>query len=98
MSSRNMRLTAEERTMAPLIYETLSGAKEMAGTLPVNELKDWAFKKIQNNPVFTVEYIEIADKATLLPLENWENKEKAVVLAAVKLNDIRLIDNIEIFI
>jgi len=98
MSSRNMRLTAGEREIAPLIYETLSLVKEKAGTLPVNTLKEWAVKKINADPAFDVEYIEIADKNTLLPLENWKSKEKAIVLAAVKLNEIRLIDNIEFFI
>jgi pantoate--beta-alanine ligase len=98
MSSRNMRLTAIERKMAPIIYETLSGVKEKAGTMPVNTLKEWAVKRINSNPAFDVEYIEIADKDTLLPLESWTAKEKAIVLAAVKLNEIRLIDNIEFFI
>ena len=98
MSSRNMRLTTRERNIAPLIYETLSGVKEKAGTIPVKKLKEWAVKKIMKNPEFIVEYIEIADKNTLLPLENWKTKEKAIVLAAAKLNDIRLIDNIEFFI
>ena len=98
MSSRNMRLTAGEREMAPLIYETLSLVKEKAATLPVRTLREWAVNRINANPAFEVEYIEIADKNTLLPLENWKSKEKAIVLAAVKLNDIRLIDNIEFFI
>jgi len=98
MSSRNMRLTIGDRIIAPLIYETLSGVKEKAGTITVKKLKEWAVKKIIKNPAFVVEYIEIADKNTLLPLENWKTKEKAIVLAAVILNDIRLIDNIEFFI
>jgi pantoate--beta-alanine ligase len=98
MSSRNMRLSSRERIAAPLIYETLTGMKERSGTVPVKELKEWAAGKIITNPAFTVEYIEIADKYTLLPLENWETKEKAIALAAVYLNDIRLIDNIEFFI
>ena len=98
MSSRNMRLATGERMIAPLIYETLSGIKEKAGSIPVKKLKEWAIKKIGKNPAFVVEYIEIADKNTLLPLENWETIEKGMVLAAVKLNEIRLIDNIEFFI
>jgi pantoate--beta-alanine ligase len=98
MSSRNMRLTIGERIIAPLIYETLSGVKEKAGTIPVKKLKEWAVRKIMKNPAFVVEYIEIADKNTLLPTENWKTIEKDIVLAAVKLNDIRLIDNIEFFI
>ena len=98
MSSRNMRLTIRERMIAPLIYETLSGVKEKAGTMPLKKLKEWAGKKIGKNPAFAVEYIEIADKRTLLSLENWKSKENAIILAAVNLNEIRLIDNIEFFI
>ena len=97
MSSRNMRLATGERMIAPLIYETLFAVKEKAGTIPVKKLKEWAYSKIRKNPAFVVEYIEIADKNTLLPVENWASVDKAMVLAAVKLNDIRLIDNIEFF-
>jgi pantoate--beta-alanine ligase len=98
MSSRNMRLSAGERNVAPLIYETLTGVKERAGIIPVEKLKGWAIGKIRTSKEFVVEYIEIADKETLRPMENWENMEKAIVLAAVNLNDIRLIDNVEFFI
>jgi pantothenate synthetase len=93
-----MRLTIGDRMIAPLIYETLTLVKEKAGTIPVKKLKELAIKKISKNPAFVVEYIEIADKYTLLPLENWKTTEKAIALAAVKLNDIRLIDNLEFFI
>ena len=98
MSSRNMRLTIGERKIAPLIYEVLSNVKDRSGSIPVKKLKEWAIKKIGKNPAFVVEYIEIADKSTLLPLENWKSKENAIILAAVNLNEIRLIDNIEFFI
>jgi pantoate--beta-alanine ligase len=98
MSSRNLRLTAEERLIAPLIFETLSAMKEKAGTMPVKKLREWAVKKIVENPAFVVDYIEISDKDTLLPLRDWGTKEKAIVLAAVNLNDVRLIDNVEFFI
>lgn len=97
MSSRNMRMSIGERQVAPLIYEVLSEVKEKAGTIPVKKLKEWAAKKINHEPLFSVEYIEIADKRTLLPIENWKSMENAMVLAAVHLNDIRLIDNLEFF-
>jgi pantoate--beta-alanine ligase len=98
MSSRNMRLTIGERNIAPFIYEVLSGVKDRSGSIPVKKLKEWAVKKIGKNPAFIVEYIEIADKSSLLPLENRKSKENGIVLAAVSLNEIRLIDNIEFFI
>jgi len=97
LSSRNIRLTIGERKLAPLIYEILCKAKQKVGKIPVWELKEWAIKKIQENPEFRVEYFEIADKETMLPMENWERKEQAIALTAVYLGDVRLIDNIELF-
>ena len=98
MSSRNIRMTIRERQVAPLIFEVLCGVKAKVGSVPVKKLKEWAVNKFSKEPLFSVEYIEIADKHTLLPLENWKSKENAMVLAAVNLNDIRLIDNLEFFI
>jgi pantoate--beta-alanine ligase len=98
MSSRNMRLTIAERNLAPNIYQVLSKLKSKVGKLPVWELKEWAIKKIQENPALQVEYLEIGDRESLLPLENWNHKERAMVFAAVFLGDVRLIDNIELFL
>jgi pantoate--beta-alanine ligase len=97
MSSRNMRLTSSERNLAPKIYETLLKVKQKAGEIPVTELKDWAVKNIQENPALRVEYVEIADNNSLLPIENWDTNSQAVAFAAVFLGDVRLIDNIELF-
>ena len=92
MSSRNIRLT-----IAPKIYRILLKVKEKTGKLPVHELKEWATKKIQENPGFRVEYFEIGDKESLMPIENWKYKNRAVAFVAVFLGDVRLIDNIELF-
>lgn len=97
MSSRNMRLTIAERNLAPKIYQILSKVKNKVGKIPVNDLKDWAITKIQEDPELRVEYFEIGDKDTLLPLENWDFKDRAVAFTAVFLGDVRLIDNIELF-
>jgi pantoate--beta-alanine ligase len=42
---------------------------------------------------FKVDYIEIVDAATLQPVNEWDGKERLVVLAAAFLNEVRLIDN-----
>ncbi|MDP4282295.1 MAG: pantoate--beta-alanine ligase [Bacteroidota bacterium] len=97
MSSRNLRLTIGERTIAPFISQILNKMKEKGTSLPVRELKNWAIKKITDNPAFHVEYLEIVDKDTLYPLENWKSKSKAMVCTAVYLGDVRLIDNMELF-
>ena len=97
MSSRNIRLTIAERDLAPKIFLVLSKVREKVGKIPVNELKEWAIKKIEENKGFRVEYFEIADKESLMPVESWKYKDRAVALVAVFLGDVRLIDNIELF-
>ncbi len=97
MSSRNLRLTIGERQMAPVIYDILSRVKEKTGTIPVKELKNWAVKKFQKHPGLSVEYFEIAEIETLLPITRWDQTEKAIACTAIYLGDVRLIDNIELF-
>jgi pantoate--beta-alanine ligase len=97
MSSRNLRLTIGERKLAPVIYQVLQHVKEKMGMMPVKELKNWAVKQIQKHPELNLEYFEIADYETLLPILKWEQKEKAIVFTAIYLGDVRLIDNIELF-
>lgn len=97
MSSRNMRLTVVQRMIAPHIYQVLRSVKEKTGFVPVKKLKSWAILKIHEKPELRVEYLEIVDKETLLPLNDWSARDRAVALAAVYLGDVRLIDNIELF-
>lgn len=97
MSSRNMRLTIAERGIAPSIFQVLRKVRDKTGKVPVRELKEWAVKKIQEQPAMRVEYFEITDRETLMPLESWDHRIKAVALTAVYLGDVRLIDNIELF-
>ncbi len=97
MSSRNLRLTIGERKIAPVIYEVLSYVKDNSGIMSVKKLKNWAIKKIQKNPGLIVEYFEIADNETLLPIVKWDQKEKAIACTSIYLGDVRLIDNIELF-
>ncbi len=97
MSSRNIRLTIAERNLAPKIYKVLTEVREKKGKMPIRKLKEWAIKKIQENPELKVEYFEIAEKNTLMPVETWSHKDQFVALTAVFLGDIRLIDNIELF-
>jgi len=97
MSSRNLRLTIAERMLAPRIYQVLQKVREKAGRMPVRDLKEWAVKKITENPEFRVEYFEIGDKESLLPVDNWKSRNRAVAFVAVFLGDVRLIDNLELF-
>ncbi len=93
MSSRNMRLTEEERKMAPEIFKSLSYIKENFNNKDLSQLVNEGLSALEANG-FKVDYVEIADAGTLLPIRKTEKDEKAIALIAAFLNDIRLIDNI----
>lgn len=97
MSSRNLQLSIGEREVAPRIYKTLLKVREKAGTLPVKDLQNWAIQRINEMPVFNLEYFEIVDRQNLMPAETWQNKNNLIALTAVYLGDVRLIDNMELF-
>lgn len=92
MSSRNVRLTDVNRKKALKIFDALSFLKNNLKPGDLTGLKHAAVK-ILTNAGFKVDYIEIADAATLILLTNWDGKTKAVAVAAAFLGDVRLIDN-----
>ena len=93
MSSRNIRLTKEERKVATQISKALFHAKEMWSKCSLEEIKKNVTTLINSNPEFQLEYFEIADTISLKPLTNNE-KKNAVACIAVHLGAVRLIDNI----
>jgi pantoate--beta-alanine ligase len=97
MSSRNMRLTEEEKVEAAAIYKAMAEAKENAKHLPPQKVKELFERNISQNPVFKFEYFEIVDAETLLPVNEWNPQRKAVGCVAIWIRDVRLIDNLLIF-
>ena len=97
MSSRNLLLTPSQRESAKLISQMLFRAKELIKIFAVNELKKFVIDTINQDPNLKVEYFEIADADTLLPIEDWQYSRKPIALIAVWDGDIRLIDNIELY-
>ncbi|MDO9595207.1 MAG: pantoate--beta-alanine ligase [Lutibacter sp.] len=96
MSSRNARLTKTQRAAAPFIYETLKKAKIKFGTKNASEVLKWVENEFKNHPVFNLEYIEIADEETLLPVETKNPTKKYRAFIAVFAGKVRLIDNISL--
>ncbi len=92
MSSRNMRLNAEERKKAVCISQVLSFIKKEIKPGYLEDIKDRAANYL-NTEGFRVDYVEIADAATLQIQEFWDGKTPLVILAAAYLNEVRLIDN-----
>jgi pantoate--beta-alanine ligase len=93
MSSRNVRLTLEARSKVPLIYKNLTEAADMVGEYNPSEIQRLSLTKLKNEPQFKVEYFEIVDGRTLLPIQLFEDTDYAVALVAVWVGDVRLIDN-----
>jgi pantoate--beta-alanine ligase len=93
MSSRNMRLTVEQRQQAAGIFRALSFIKENLSPGRLTTLETQAAAML-NEAGFRVNYIEIADANTLALPEDWDGKVPLVALAAAFLGDIRLIDNL----
>ena len=94
MSSRNERLTKEEREQASVIFRTLSKIKDSFASKTVAELKAFAESEIMSQPKMELEYIEISDAETLQPISDFEQSKSAVVCIALKLGAVRLIDNV----
>lgn len=94
MSSRNERLTKEQRERASLISKTLFAVKELASTKTVVELKAFAENQIKSEPQMKLEYFEIADVETLQPVLELKKNKEAVACIALQLGDVRLIDNV----
>jgi pantoate--beta-alanine ligase len=93
MSSRNTRLTADEREKAIAIYHSLRYIQLHLEKGNTDDLKKQALA-ILEKPGFRVDYLEIANANNLLPVHDWDGKQKLVLLAAAFLNKVRLIDNI----
>ena len=97
MSSRNRRLTEEERKEVPSISKLLFFIKEIYQTHPINQLKEVVANYYAKESMIHVEYFEIVDSETLLSITDFKNSKSAVACIAVKLNSVRLIDNVILY-
>lgn len=97
MSSRNMRLTVEQRKNAPQIYKSLEYAAENYQGHSVISLKKSVEEMLGSIPGTSLEYIEFADAETLMPITTWSDASHCVVCVAIYFGEIRLIDNIRVY-
>ena len=95
MSSRNVRLTAEQRQIAPSINKALVASLDFAKSHSVEETKQSVISEINAQPEMEVEYYEIVNAATMQPISNWEDAPVAVGCITVYCGEVRLIDNIK---
>lgn len=93
MSSRNTRLSPEQRKLAPGIYQALSYIRNKLVQGSLKQLKEEAVSQLTSTG-FRVDYVEIADADSLQVLDYWNGRQRLVLLAAAFLGEVRLIDNI----
>jgi len=91
-SSRNRRLTAEQRTEAVAISRALVEIREKISPGDASLVLERAKQRL-DAAHFKTDYISIASATDLQPIQNWNGKDKAVALIAAYLGDVRLIDN-----
>ncbi len=96
MSSRNMRLSAERREEAAILFEEMNKIKLNKGSSSVVSLKKEAINNINAHSGFNVEYLEIVDEIALEPIAHWEDSNHPRVFLAVVVDDVRLIDNLSL--
>jgi len=94
MSSRNIRLNAKQRAEAPHIFNTLNQATIWYNEMTIDELIKKVETTINENTEMKLEYFEISDTETLVPVRKKTPDKPVVACIAVYMGDVRLIDNI----
>ena len=94
MSSRNVRLSPNDRLIAPRIYKILQAAAADVAHYTPAQVRTRAVAALQAAPAFSIDYFEVVAADTLLPITDWHDTAQAVACTTVRLGDIRLLDNI----
>ena len=95
MSSRNTLLTADERAIAPKIYEALRKSVDYSQSHSVAETQEKVVNEINAVDGLEVEYFEIVDGNTLLKVNTWEDYVVGCITVYCGHTPIRLIDHIK---
>ena len=94
LSSRNVRLSPEERAAAPAVHRALDAAREAwrLGERSGDALRATMRAVVATEPVADPEYVSVADPLTLRELDQVDGP--ALLSLAVRFGAIRLIDNL----
>lgn len=94
MSSRNVRLNAEQRRNAAGISRELFSIRDHWRELDLATLKQGAISHLNAIPQAQVDYLEFCDTASFALVHDWKQAEHIVCVTAVKVGALRLLDNI----
>lgn len=96
LSSRNARLSVEDRQRAAQIYQALRAGQAAwdAGVRDADALRSSVLAVLQRTPEFRVEYVALRDPSKWTAEEPHGAMQQAVCLVALWLSGVRLIDNL----
>ncbi len=95
MSSRNMRLTTEQRETAKIIFEILVKVKGLFHQQTLDEVHQFVENTLKNSD-FELEYFIIANENTLREISEIKSNETYRAFIVVVIDGVRLIDNIQL--
>jgi pantoate--beta-alanine ligase len=93
MSSRNKRLNAAQRQLAPQLYKALQMARRDLLQKPVPAIKSDVAHYLTQVDELALEYFEVVDPLTLQPLHDVSGHEEVALCIAAFVGEVRLIDN-----
>jgi pantoate--beta-alanine ligase len=96
MSSRNGRLSPKELHESAMIYEILQTVKQKFSSEDIASTCDWVLRRFNNNPLFELDYFQISDIESLMPIKEKIPNKKYRAFIAAYIGDVRLIDNIDL--
>jgi len=96
LSSRNLRLSHENRNSAEKVANLFLSIPEQLTNKPFNEVKEWFITQTQPLKNISVQYLELTDPIRLLPLTELPVFAPALLSIAYFAGNIRLIDVIQI--
>lgn len=94
LSSRNKRLTENQRAQAIIFYQCLSATvTELSNGVSFSAAKTHVEARVKNEPDVQLEYLELADSINLKAVSGVEEAYKPILCIAGYVGEIRLIDN-----
>lgn len=93
MSSRNLRLGEDEKTLASFLHKSLEDIKNNISPGNFLKLKNTAIAHLEKKG-FKLDYLELADRSNLEIIEDCKQAQSCILLIAAYLKDVRLIDNL----
>ncbi len=100
MSSRNVCLSPEGRSLAPILHKVLKEVEYYVESQPLpnpKAAKDLALDLLSKNGINHIDYFEIVDGHSLQTLQSFDGTNFAVACAVIVIDNVRLLDNIILF-